>query len=107
MVRSVVLKCSRKLNELLHPLCGVALNMGGQLYKELWEALDWIFMRRQLRINDERRRDVAKATPTQPMPIPVQPEWWQYQETNQGLRRGQEEYYVRRPYDGGVSQIPG
>ena len=87
----------------LCPLCGVAINMEGQLYKELWEALDWIFMRRQLRINDERRREVAKATPTQPMPIPVSPEWWQYQETNQRLRKQAEEYYARRPCDGGVA----
>ena len=48
------------------PLCGCAIDDDGGLRMELWEASDFIFQRRQQRLNEEWRRSVADSI--QPSP---------------------------------------
>ena len=56
------------------PLCGCAIDDDGGLRMELWEASDFIFQRRQQRLNEEWRRNVANSF--QPSPNFTSCEKW-------------------------------
>ena len=59
------------------PVCGVPLTHEGELYKEMWGATDYIFLRRHLREMEEWKRTAAETIPVKPLPAPLTPEWWQ------------------------------
>ena len=56
------------------PLCGCAIDDDGGLRMELWEASDFMFQRRQQRLNEEWRRNVADSI--QPSPNFTSCEKW-------------------------------